>query len=107
MADWELFCPDQASMDAALAFMNLRYKPSGKMGASYFGVDPYGTKYLQSTTTPTVVDGFGKSGRNMVAQTGVYANIRWVGPTAVPPLPNGSTCTIKLQTKPADYRDWA
>lgn len=107
MPDYELFCPDQASMDDALAFMNLRYKSSGKMGASYFGVDPYGKKYLRSTTTPTVVDGFGHSNPNMVAQSGVYANIRWVGPTAIPALPTGSTCTIKLQTKPADYRDWS
>ena len=106
MPDYELFCPDQASMDAALTFMGLRYNKSGRSGSCYYGVDQYGKKYLQSTTTSTRTDGFGTTGPNMVAQPGVYANIRWIGPTAIPALPNGTTCTIKLQTKPANYRAW-
>jgi hypothetical protein len=106
MADYELFCPDQAAMDAALTFMGLKYNMSGKSGLCFYAVDPYGTKYLQSTATPTIIDIYGHSVANRVAQPGVYANIRWLGPTVVPALPGGSTCTIKLQAKPADFRDW-
>jgi hypothetical protein len=89
MADYELFAPDDATMQLALQKLQLTSK-SGKSGGTIYAVDNYGTKYVQSGTR---IDGFGKTIPNMVAQTGRYANVRWQGASvlSLSGIPAGAT----------------
>jgi hypothetical protein len=95
MPDYEMWAPDDATMTAALSKMALK-QTSAKIGNSIFATDYYGKKYIQSGT---VLIG-GDIVPNWVLQTGVYCNIRWLGPTVIPPLPANSGCTVALQAAP-------
>jgi hypothetical protein len=95
MPDYEVFAPDDATMQLALQKLGTTFK-SGKNGSTVYAVDYYGTKYLQSGT---VVDGFGNTIPNMVAQPGVYANVRWMGASALG-LSGVAGATIKLLAAP-------
>lgn len=88
MADYEVFAPDDATMNLALQKLFLTSK-SGKSGGTVYAVDNYGTKLVQSGTT--IVQG--KTVPNMVAQPGRYANVRWQGASvlSLTGIPAGAT----------------
>jgi hypothetical protein len=96
MPDYEIFAPDDATMQLALQKMGTTFR-SGKNGTTVYAVDYYKTKYLQSGTT---LDPWGKTMPNMVAQTGVYANVRWMGATVLPSLSGVTGATAKLLAAP-------
>jgi hypothetical protein len=80
--DYELFAPDDATMQAAITAMNMRVG-SGWQGTKSYSVDYYGDKYAQSGTV--VVNRYGSNLTipNLVKQTGRYANVRWMGATVL------------------------
>jgi hypothetical protein len=49
MPDYEVFAPDDATMQLALAKLGTTFN-SGKNGTIVYAVDYYGTKYVQSGT---------------------------------------------------------
>jgi hypothetical protein len=95
MPDYEVFAPDDATMQLALAKLGTTFN-SGKNGTIVYAVDYYGTKYVQSGTK---VDGFGNTIPNMVAQPGRYANVRWMS-ASVFGLSGITGATMKLLTAP-------
>ena len=104
MPDYEIFAPNDAVMQSALQSLGCKVG-SGKSGVTVYAVDYYGTKYLQSGTIAAAPYA---DRPNMVAQSGVYANIRWMG-ASVLTLPANVTslgATLKLQASPY-YRVWA
>lgn len=88
MADYEVFAPDDATMDLALQKLFLTSK-SGKSGGTVYAVDNYGSKYVQSGTVTVG----GLTMPNMVALPGRYANVRWQGASvlSLSGIPAGAT----------------
>jgi hypothetical protein len=95
---YELWAPDDATLDQAITAIGLQGRVSGKSGSNTFAVDRYGDKYVQNG----VVNG----AANMVLQSGKFANINWVGPTAIPSIASVPTATIQVQATPY-YRRFA
>jgi hypothetical protein len=74
MFDYELFAPDDATMQNVLTQMSMRQANSGKVEGTVYATDYYGTKYVTSGVSPNFV---------YTAQPGVYCNIRWMGQTVL------------------------
>lgn len=98
MPVYELWAPDDATLDQAIAAIGLQGRISGKSGSNTFAVDRYGNKYVQN--------GVVAGAANMVLQAGKFANVNWVGPTAIPSLASVPTATIKVLAAPF-YRNFA
>lgn len=108
-SDWEISAPDDATMQQAFTAIGIRKGDGLTTNKVRFCVNYYNTKYMP--TGNTVTNGIGQSVPEMVAQTGTYAIVRWVGPTAplsiFPPsgvtLPPGVTVT-NLTSSSSPYR---
>jgi hypothetical protein len=99
MPDYEIFAPNDAVMQQCLAALGMSFR-SGKNGNTVYAVDYYGTKKTQSGTF-TDQAGHGPQ-PNWVALTGVYANVRWMGASALGLPANliSAGATMKLLTAP-------
>ena len=108
MPDYEMWAPDIASMRAALTASAFDLnRASGRMGTSVFAIDYFGTKYvLTGTVRLTSPRGVSTIEPNWVAQPGVYANIRWMGPGEVP-ITVGQTGATVTPLAPPYYRRFA
>jgi hypothetical protein len=97
--DYELFAPDDATMQSVLTSMNMKATNSGKVGTTVFATDYYGTKFVSSGTPPNII---------WTAQPGVYCNIRWMGATVLTLNQTmiNAGCVLKLITAPF-YRVFA
>ena len=105
MPDYELFTPDEQTMDDCLTQFQMKSTNSGKVGTTVYAWDYYGTKY---TLTGTVFDAeTQKNVASWVPLTGFYCNIRWMGAstlTLTQQLNKGAN--LILQTAPY-YRVFA
>lgn len=82
MADFEIFAPDDATMQAALTYLGMKAANSGKSNGAVYAVDYYGTKYVEST---------GLSGEAILTPlAGRYALMRYMGDPANLPTGFGS-----------------
>lgn len=95
MFDYELFAPDDATMDSVLTQMSMKQTNSGKVAGTVYATDYYGTKYATS-------------GGVAMAQPGAYCNIRWMGASVLTlnQTQINAGCVLKLLTAPI-YRQFA
>lgn len=103
MADYEMFANNVTDMRSAFTAIGIPYGDS-KRGAVRYAVKYYGTKYVWDGTR--VTDQYGTQVKNMVAQPGVYAIVRWVPASLAsnPFPPTGVTLPTGVTVKalPAD-----
>lgn len=107
MPDYELWAPNDAVMRQALTELGFN-KQGGTRTATgiLFAVDYYGQKF---DVTGSVTNPDGTTFYTYTAKPGVFANIRYVTPSAVFSLPTDLTSqgvTMTLQTAPY-YHKWA
>lgn len=109
MADFELFAPDDATMQQALAAIGVRRGDGLTVNKVRFCVNYYGQKRLP--TGATIVDANGMTQQVTATQPGVYAIVRWIPPSAqllaFPPagvlLPAGVTAIALPSNSPIKF----
>jgi len=98
-SDWEIHTDTKAQMDAGARALGFT-QGDGFLNGVRYTIYIYGTKYVwDGTYVPAPIGG---TMRNMVAQPGSYAILRWFSPTPFPPVGMNVPNYVTIVPLPAD-----